>query len=150
MSPLLERFTFPLDRQSYEDSVMYLIGKKSVGKKFRRQKFSSVKNIRHHGKNSSLFTDGFFTGNVLFLLDLTISCIICIKFQFFIHTFQEVEGAVRDAIGQTFFFEYMVSVCELALLSYCCIRLENGSRYKYSSVKIFVGKEYSVATIYTQ
>ena len=42
----------------------YLIGKKSVGKKFRLQKFSSVKNIRHVDKNSSLFIDGFFTDKV--------------------------------------------------------------------------------------
>ena len=38
----------------------YLIGKKSVGKKFRRQKISSVINIRHLNKNSSLFTDEIF------------------------------------------------------------------------------------------
>ena len=38
----------------------YLIGKKSVGKKFRRQKISSVINIRHLDKNSSLFTDEIF------------------------------------------------------------------------------------------
>ena len=41
-------------------SVEYLIGKKSVGKKFRRQKFSSVKNIRHLDKNLSLFTNELF------------------------------------------------------------------------------------------
>ena len=38
----------------------YLIGKKSVGKKFRRQKISSVINIRHLDKNLSLFTDKRF------------------------------------------------------------------------------------------
>ena len=38
----------------------YLIGKKSVSKKFRRQKFSPVKNIRHPVKNSSLFTEKLF------------------------------------------------------------------------------------------
>ena len=37
-----------------------LIGKKSVGKKFRWQKISSVINIRHLDKNSSLFTDEIF------------------------------------------------------------------------------------------
>ena len=52
----------------------YLIGKLSVGKKYwsvriiRRQKISSVKNIRHQGKNSSLFTDGFFTDKVFKIL----------------------------------------------------------------------------------
>ena len=38
--------------------------KKYIGKKIRRQKISSVKNIRHQDKNSSLFTDGFFTDKV--------------------------------------------------------------------------------------
>ena len=35
----------------------YVVGKKFVGKKFHWQKYSSVKNIRHRCKNSSLFTD---------------------------------------------------------------------------------------------
>ena len=43
------------------------MGKKSVGKKFRRQKFSSVKIIRHQSKNSTLITYGFFTDKVLLL-----------------------------------------------------------------------------------
>ena len=44
----------------FRTNATYLIGKKSVGKKFRRQKISSVINIRHLDKNSSLFTDEFF------------------------------------------------------------------------------------------
>ena len=39
---------------------LYLISKKYVGKKFRQQKNSSVINIRHLDKNSSLFTDEIF------------------------------------------------------------------------------------------
>ena len=35
-----------------------------VGKNFRRQNFWSVKNIRHQGKNLSLFTDGLFTDGI--------------------------------------------------------------------------------------
>ena len=62
----------------YRERV-YLIGKKSVGKKFCRQKILSVKNIRHQGKNSSLFTDGFFTGKVLGTNEL-------ILISFLIHT----------------------------------------------------------------
>ena len=60
---------------------IYLIGKKSVGKKFRRQKFSLVKNIRHQGKNSSLFIDGFFTDKVLLnFLDHTVVKLVRVCF----------------------------------------------------------------------
>ena len=53
----------PIRRQK-----LFVGKKKSVGKKFRWQKFSLVKNIRHQGKNSSLFTDGFFTDKVYEIL----------------------------------------------------------------------------------
>ena len=42
------------------EKISYLVGKKSVGKKFRRQKVSSVINIRQLDKNLSLFTDEIF------------------------------------------------------------------------------------------
>ena len=48
----------PIRRQK-----LFVGKKKSVGKKF-----SLVKNIRHQGKNSSLFTDGFFTDKVYEIL----------------------------------------------------------------------------------
>ena len=47
-------------KREYLRKIDYLIGKKSVDKKFRRQNVSSVINIRHLDKNSSLFTDEIF------------------------------------------------------------------------------------------
>ena len=45
------------DTKIFWKTVKPLIGKKSVDKKFHRQKISSIIKIRHLDKNSSLFTD---------------------------------------------------------------------------------------------
>ena len=57
--------------------------KKSVGKIFRQQKISSVKNIRHQGKNLSPFTNGFFTDQVAnqstlkaHVIEITKACLV--------------------------------------------------------------------------